>query len=135
MKENKKESFILYHSIFDQCDEFSNAEFGELVRAIFDYDAHEVIYSGKNPIIRIVFKGYMPLIDSNKRKYAERCEKNKYNALQGWEKRKMHPHAKNADNHNEADAAEYAAASALNDSQSKCAMPEEVRKRIKEILK
>ena len=70
-----KNSTVLYHEILEQLEDFTNEQFGAVIRAIIEYDKNGTIPTFEDKSILIAFKVLKPNIDRNKDKYEEICEK------------------------------------------------------------
>ena len=78
----KQNSFLLYLDYRRHFELLSNAEVGRLIMAIFNY-----IETGKLPdfsgALGMAFSFIRVNLDIDRRKYNERCEKNKQNGAKG----------------------------------------------------
>lgn len=72
-----KSSTVLYHEILEQLEDFTNEQFGAVIRAIIEYDKNGTLPTFEDKSILIAFKVLKPSIDRNKEKYEEICEKRK----------------------------------------------------------
>ncbi len=81
----KKNSFILYHSYQKHLEDLSDAEVGQLTRAIFHYSETGEVPKLK-PLLKMAFNFIREDIDINKEKYEEKCRKNKENIKKRWNK-------------------------------------------------
>lgn len=72
-----KSSTVLYHEILEQLEDFTDEQFGAVIRAIIEYDKNGILPTFEDKSILIAFKVLKPSIDRNKEKYEEICEKRK----------------------------------------------------------
>ncbi len=88
LKEFKeKDSFLLYHNMYDMIADVSDQEIGELIKGVFRYSMYrEEPDFEKGSVQRVLFISIKNSIDTNTKKYYEICEKNKRNALKRWRK-------------------------------------------------
>lgn len=79
-----KDSFILYHSVYEHIEGLSDEEIGKLTRAIFLYEkeGEEIELS---PVLKMAFSFIKKQLDLNRGKYQEKCEKNKNSARKRWD--------------------------------------------------
>lgn len=81
-----KDSFILYTSYYQAVMQLSDAQAGQLLKAIYQY-----VYDGTkavivDPTVSFAFSIISATIGDNLRKYEERCEKNRENIRKRWGK-------------------------------------------------
>lgn len=81
-----KESFILYQDYGDIINKLSDEQAGKLFKMIFEYEK-----TGEYPecdlVLDIAFTQIKNNLDRNKKKYTEKCERNREIAKQRWNKR------------------------------------------------
>jgi len=100
-----KKRFLMYLDYEVICEQLENAEIGELMHAIFDYEKtgnHEQL-SGKVAMAFAIIKNNL---DRDRADYKEKCERNKELAMRRWDKKyiqenteceRMPTHTNNAD--------------------------------------
>ena len=86
MKQTKKKSFLLYQDQEEVVNSLTDAQAGQLFKAIFKYNRGE--NPQLSPILKIVFIPIRQALDRNKEKYQEICQKNKENIMRRWHKKK-----------------------------------------------
>lgn len=112
----QKDSFVVYYSWEEICEDMTDAQCGELFRALFAYEKRGERYSGKDPYVKMAMKMMAQALDLNREKYLERCEKNRKSIQKRWEKRsgagkdapadtneykRIQPYTKHTDNDND----------------------------------
>ncbi|MGI6361031.1 MAG: DUF6291 domain-containing protein [Bacillota bacterium] len=92
---SNKQSFILYHEYLQHFAAFSDAEVGQLMRAIFNYEIEQLDpqFSGA---LGMAFSFIRVDLDNNRRKYQQKCEAMRKNAQKRWAV--VQKHADDADN-------------------------------------
>ena len=82
----ERKSFIVYYTTYETLKDFKDAELGKIFRAMCEYDM-----SGKEITLpkhlQIAFNFIKAHLDADKKKYKEKCEKNKQNIEKRWEER------------------------------------------------
>ena len=77
-----KNSLVIYYDILEQLEDFTDEQFGHLLRAVIKYDM-----TGNLPILThelgFAFKFLKPILDKNKEDYLRICERNRVNGLKG----------------------------------------------------
>lgn len=77
-----KNSLVIYYDILEQLKDFSDEQFGCLLRAVINYDK-----TGIEPILSnelsFAFKFLKPVLDKNKEKYEDLCEKRRVSGAKG----------------------------------------------------
>ena len=81
-----KKSVLLYHDLLTQLEDFTDEQFGKVVRAVIKYDKDSVLPDFKDSTLSIAFKMLKPSIDRNKEEYEAKCETNRKNIQKRWEK-------------------------------------------------
>lgn len=81
------ESFILYTSYYAIIEGLTDAQLGQLTRAIFRY-ARDGEVVDLEPVVRMAFAFIKDNIDRNADKYQQKCERNRENIRKRWEKKK-----------------------------------------------
>lgn len=66
---NNKESFILFYDLEDQTENFTSAELGDLLRAIFAYEKRGVKPEGLSTVVQVAFSFVAPQLDRNRASY------------------------------------------------------------------
>jgi len=82
-----KDSFIFYEEWFEALNDFSDETLGKILRAAREYVIEGEIKTGLPPDAKIAFAFMRRRFDYDLKKYAERCEKNRENALKGGKKK------------------------------------------------
>lgn len=77
-----KNSLVIYYDILEQLEDFSDEQFGHLLRAVIRYDMTGDLPNLKGNL-NIVFKMMKPVLDKNKDKYEELCEKRRIAGSKG----------------------------------------------------
>lgn len=80
------DSFILYTSYYAIIEGLSDAQLGQLTRAIFIYARDGKIIE-LEPVVRMAFSFIRDNIDRNADKYQKKCEKMRENIKKRWEKK------------------------------------------------
>lgn len=70
-----KNGMILYYDLLEQLEDFTNAQFGETIRAVIQYDIDGSVPQFTDPIVSVAFKVLKPMLDRNKEHYEEVCAK------------------------------------------------------------
>lgn len=81
------ESFILYTSYYAIIEGLTDAQLGQLTRAIFRY-ARDGEVVALEPVVQMAFAFIKDNIDRNADKYQQKCERNRENIRKRWEKKK-----------------------------------------------
>ena len=82
-------SFILYEDHRDLIEAISDEEAGQLLKALFAYKFDGVdIVAESSSMLRATFSVIRKAIDRNELKYQEKCEKNRRNAQDEWDRRR-----------------------------------------------
>jgi len=109
-----KSSFLIYLDYKEQFELLSDAELGQLLRAIMLYEETREI-TELSGMLKMAFSFIKTQLDKDRQKYEEMCEKNRENAKKGGRPRKQmvnekpngfeenQTEAKKADNDNEDD--------------------------------
>jgi hypothetical protein len=77
-----KNSFIIYHEYAEHFEMLDDAELGQLIRAIMEYEQHQTIPNLPKHLA-LAFSFIKKDLDYNRDKYEEICEKNKLNGKKG----------------------------------------------------
>ena len=77
-----KNSLVIYYDILEQLKDFSDEQFGCLLRAVINYDRTGEIPTLTNEL-SFAFKFMKPVLDKNKEKYEELCEKRRVSGAKG----------------------------------------------------
>lgn len=80
-----KNSFVLYYDLEEQTQFFTDEQLGKLLRAVFAYEIRGEQPDIDDPLVKAAFGFVAVQLREGKRKYAERCEKNKAAADKRWE--------------------------------------------------
>lgn len=78
----KKESFVLYYEWERAFQRLSDAQKGQLIQAIFDYEIRGDAYRGEDEAIATAMIFIEPAMDRNNEQYRAVCERNRKNAEQ-----------------------------------------------------
>lgn len=82
MAAERKKAFLVYYDLEDQTAEFSNAEVGELFRAMMAYARRgEETTNFSNQLVKGAYLFVKVQLREDAAKYEEKCEQNKANAL------------------------------------------------------
>lgn len=82
MAAERQKAFLVYHDLEDQTAEFSNAEVGELFRAMMAYARRgEETTDFSSDVVKGAYLFVKVQLRENAAKYEERCKQNKENAL------------------------------------------------------
>ncbi len=79
-----KNSFLIYHEYAEHFEMLDDAELGQLIRAIMEYEQHQTTPNLPKHLA-LAFSFIKKDLDYNRGKYEERCEKNRKNAAKRWE--------------------------------------------------
>ena len=79
MKE--KNSFLIYYDFETQTAALSDAQVGQLLRAMLAYEKRGEVPEGLEGPIQMAFQFLKPVLDSNREKYARICARNRRNGL------------------------------------------------------
>ena len=77
-----KNSLVIYYDILEQLKDFSDEQFGCLLRAVINYDRTGELPTLTNEL-SFAFKFMKPVLDKNKEKYEELCEKRRVSGAKG----------------------------------------------------
>lgn len=66
MARKKQEVLVLFPEIIDITEKMSNAQFGELIRAVFAYRFSGVMYSGEDLAVDVAFRAVVGQIIQHK---------------------------------------------------------------------
>jgi hypothetical protein len=97
----ERKSFIVYYTTYETLKDFKDAELGKIFRAMCEYDINGV-ETALPKHLQIAFNFIKAHLDADKKKYKEKCEKNKLSAEKRWEEKnanvceRMRTHKKNA---------------------------------------
>lgn len=78
----KEDSFVFYTKYGDALHDLTPAQQGAILMACISYVKTGEVLDIKSPTAAILFKLIRQDIDADKKKYAERCEKNRANAYE-----------------------------------------------------
>ncbi len=84
----QKDSLIFYYGWFEDFKNLSKTEIADVVMAAYDYEINGVVTELKSRSARIVLRNITKMLDINRQKYDEKCEKNRSNAASRWEREK-----------------------------------------------
>ena len=76
MARKRQETLVLFKDVLNITEKFSDAQFGALMRAAFDYRFEEEGYQGEDALVELAFRMLEAQID----RYREACETNTKNA-------------------------------------------------------
>jgi len=82
-----KESFILFLEHEEIFSSLTDKQAGQLIKAIFEYERTKEIPQ-LDRILKVAFVTIKKILDKNREKYIERCEKNKENGKKGGRPKK-----------------------------------------------
>ena len=77
-----KNSLVIYYDILEQLEDFTDEQFGHLLRAVIKYDMTGVEPDFKGEM-KIAFKCMKPILVKNKENYNEICEKRRIAGSKG----------------------------------------------------
>lgn len=77
-----KESFVIHHSLYEPIRSLSDVELGKLFRAIFEYEINGI--EDVDNDIHMAFLFFKNTLDVNRKKYEQRCERNRENISKRW---------------------------------------------------
>lgn len=82
-----KNSLVIYYDILEQLEDFTDEQFGHLLRAVikFDMTGQEPKFTGE---MKVAFKCMKPILIKNKEDYEQKCQKNRENVLKRWKNTK-----------------------------------------------
>lgn len=87
--EERKKSFIMYHSHKAMFTESSPEQCQELIGRIFDFAETGVPAKDiTDPLVKICYDQITYLMGRNMKRYAEKCERNRKSIQDYWDKRK-----------------------------------------------
>ena len=87
--EERKKSFIMYHSHKAMFTESSPEQCQELIGRIFDFaETGTPATDISDPLVKICYDQITYLMGRNMKKYAEKCERNRKSIQDYWDKRK-----------------------------------------------
>ena len=77
-----KNSLVIYYDILEQLEDFTDEQFGHLLRAVikFDMTGQEPKFTGE---MKVAFKCMKPILIKNKENYNEICEKRRIAGSKG----------------------------------------------------
>lgn len=84
-----KNSFVVYAELEKQINRMTDSQAGQLFRAMFVYNRGEEPAFG-DPMVAMAFDFVQPVMDRNRDKYEQRCERNRQNILKRWEEKQRH---------------------------------------------
>ena len=87
--EVNRPGFMVYFETLDALDEYTDAEKGQFVTAMRDYAKDSVIPSFEDRGLRSLWKITQQALDKDRIHYADRCQKNRYNAYTGAIRKKF----------------------------------------------
>ena len=90
MKQTKKKSFLLYQDQEEVVNSLTDAQAGQLFKAIFKYNKGE--NPQLDPILKIVFIPIRQALDRDEKKYQEICQKNRKNIIGRWHNKRDAKH-------------------------------------------
>ena len=90
MKQTKKKSFLLYQDQEEVVNSLTDAQAGQLFKAIFKYNKGED--PQLDPILKIVFIPIRQALDRDEKKYQEICQKNRKNIIGRWHNKRDAKH-------------------------------------------
>lgn len=76
MARKRQETLVLFKDVLNITEKFSDAQFGALMRAAFDYRFEGEGYQGEDALVELAFRMLEAQID----RYREACETNTKNA-------------------------------------------------------
>lgn len=82
-----KNSLVIYYDILEQLEDFTDEQFGHLLRAVIKYDMTGVEPDFKGEM-KIAFKCMKPILVKNKEDYEQKCQKNRENVIKRWKNTK-----------------------------------------------
>lgn len=77
---------LMYYDLLEQLKDFTDEQFGKVVRAIIKYDKDGIEPRINDSQIKLAFNILKPTIDRNKQEYQDKCNKNRENINKRWNK-------------------------------------------------
>lgn len=81
--QKEKNSFVMYYEWEESFSDLTNAQLGELLRAIFAYEKRGESYSGNDPSVKMAMGFIKGALDRGKERYQNVCERNRANGKKG----------------------------------------------------
>jgi hypothetical protein len=78
-----KNSFVIYYDLEEQTVDFTDAQLGQLLRAIFALEKRGDSPAISDPVVRTAYKFLSTQLSLNKDRYEARCEVNAKNGAKG----------------------------------------------------
>lgn len=104
MANSEKDSMLIFHvNAKNMAEELSDEELGKVFRALIRFELDGLDTEFEDRILNCIYRLNRDTLNRNRRKYIQKCERNRENAKRRWEK------------------------------ENSVEMPEEVRKQIKKI--
>lgn len=79
-----RNSFILYYDFEEQTASLTDAQVGQLIRAILDYERRGVFPETEDSAIQMAFRFLKVGLDLNAEKYEKICQRNRNNRMIGY---------------------------------------------------
>jgi len=95
-----KNSFLIYHEYKEHFDLLSDEELGQLLRAVMDYEITDTAPEFQNGLLKMAFSFMKNTLDRDKKKWTDKCEKNKESARKRWDSENANAY-KRIQTHNE----------------------------------
>ena len=83
-----KDSFIAYLEWLENCEELTDEEFGQLMRAVFKYAKNGLIPTFSDRGMSLAWKPIRQALDRTSDKYEEKCKRNSENGKKGGRPKK-----------------------------------------------
>ncbi len=78
-----KKAFVVYYDLEEQTADFTDAQLGQLMRAVFAYEKRGELVNLSDPVIETAFRFLRVQLRENSEKYERRCEANRENEAKG----------------------------------------------------
>ena len=78
-----KKSFLVYYDLEEQTADLTDTQLGQLFRAMFAFEKRGEKLNLDDPSVNMAFRFVSVQLREGKRKYDERCEKNRQNGVKG----------------------------------------------------
>ena len=79
-----KKGVLMYYDLLEQLKDFTDEQFGKVVRVMIKYDRDGIEPKIDDMQIKLAFNILKPTIDRNKKEYQDKCDKNRENINKRW---------------------------------------------------